>query len=361
MASISKYQTKTKGERYKVQYRDDTGKNCSKSGFRRMSDARRFATEMDNRRHTGTMMDKAASSMTFDDYFQLYCARHLNWKPSTKALISYIYELHIEPQYANIPVSRITSESIQATVNYKIGTEELSESYVHKVKNLFHAVLEIAIENNGIHHNPAKSVAVPSIARRDVHPLTRDQLKAFADAVPSEKKALVMVLGTIGLRWGEAAALTMSDIDFDNKRITVSKSFNVVGSHRYIGKTKTGRVRRVAIPDATLSVLKEHCEGLTGNDIVFPSYNDRKKHQLLPSAKAKSWWRRAMLDCQADDESFPYITPHVLRHTAASLMISAGAPVLTVQRQLGHADAATTMNIYSHLYDSDLDAIRDIF
>lgn len=53
------------------------------------------------------------------------------------------------------------------------------------------------------------------------------------------------------------------------------------------------------------------------------------------------------------------MTPHALRHTAASLAISGGATVLSVQRMLGHASAAMTLDVYSDLFDDDLDAVAD--
>ncbi|WP_157412054.1 tyrosine-type recombinase/integrase [Agreia sp. Leaf283] len=53
------------------------------------------------------------------------------------------------------------------------------------------------------------------------------------------------------------------------------------------------------------------------------------------------------------------MTPHDLRHTAASLAIFAGANVKAVQRMLGHASAATTLDVYSDLFDDDLDAVGD--
>jgi integrase len=51
------------------------------------------------------------------------------------------------------------------------------------------------------------------------------------------------------------------------------------------------------------------------------------------------------------------LTPHELRHTAASLAVSAGANVKVVQRMLGHASAAVTLDIYADLFDEDLDAV----
>jgi integrase len=63
--------------------------------------------------------------------------------------------------------------------------------------------------------------------------------------------------------------------------------------------------------------------------------------------------------CQQLDDSFPTITPHSLRHTAASLAVSAGANVKAVQRMLGHANASMTLDTYTDLFDEDLDTVAD--
>ena len=65
----------------------------------------------------------------------------------------------------------------------------------------------------------------------------------------------------------------------------------------------------------------------------------------------------AVAACQTADESFPSLTPHDLRHTAASLAISAGANVKAVQRMLGHAKASMTLDTYADLFDTNLDAV----
>jgi integrase len=68
----------------------------------------------------------------------------------------------------------------------------------------------------------------------------------------------------------------------------------------------------------------------------------------------------AVAKCQVADETFPTITPHDLRHTAASLAeMSAGANVKVVQRMLGHAKASMTLDVYADLFDEDLDGVAD--
>jgi integrase len=63
--------------------------------------------------------------------------------------------------------------------------------------------------------------------------------------------------------------------------------------------------------------------------------------------------------CQHADPTFPRVTAHDLRHTAASLSVSAGANVKVVQRMLGHASAAMTLDTYADLFDSDLDSVAE--
>jgi len=77
----------------------------------------------------------------------------------------------------------------------------------------------------------------------------------------------------------------------------------------------------------------------------------------LRSPRVRSWLSDAVERCQATDPAFPRVTAHDLRHTAASLAISAGANVKGVQRMLGHASAAMTLDVYADLFDADLDAV----
>jgi integrase len=70
-------------------------------------------------------------------------------------------------------------------------------------------------------------------------------------------------------------------------------------------------------------------------------------------------WRRRVFDPALQRAGLGDLTPHELRHTAASLAVAAGANVKAVQRMLGHASAAMTLDVYSGLFDDDLDAVAD--
>ncbi|UWE84700.1 tyrosine-type recombinase/integrase [Corynebacterium diphtheriae bv. mitis] len=83
-----------------------------------------------------------------------------------------------------------------------------------------------------------------------------------------------------------------------------------------------------------------------------------RRGQIVTTPSRRSWWHSAVDVCHEADDSFPAgLRIHDLRHTAASLLIGAGASVLVVQRQLGHASAKMTLDRYSHLFDGDLDEV----
>lgn len=102
--------------------------------------------------------------------------------------------------------------------------------------------------------------------------------------------------------------------------------------------------------------LAKTCQGKSRDELLLSS---RSGGHLGPLSSHDSWLSGAVGRCQKADPTFPKITAHALRHTAASLAISAGANLKVVQRMLGHASAAVTPDIYADLFDDDLTAVAD--
>jgi len=88
-------------------------------------------------------------------------------------------------------------------------------------------------------------------------------------------------------------------------------------------------------------------------------FTDLRRGVLRNSNYRARVFEPAVKECQKADPTFPSITPHDLRHTAASLAVSAGANVKAVQRMLGHAKASMTLDVYADLFDEDLDGVAD--
>lgn len=101
--------------------------------------------------------------------------------------------------------------------------------------------------------------------------------------------------------------------------------------------------------------LEDICAKRSPGQLVF---GDGYDHMKLPHSKG-GWFAYAVRRSQQTQPGFPRVTPHDMRHTAASLSISAGANVKAVQRMLGPASAAMTLDVYADLFDDDLNAVAD--
>jgi integrase len=112
----------------------------------------------------------------------------------------------------------------------------------------------------------------------------------------------------------------------------------------------------VPFPAALAGELASLMIGKRRGDLVF---TDLRGGVLRNSNYRARVFQLAVEKCQQADEFFPSITPHDLRHTAASLAVSAGANVKAVQRMLGHAKASMTLDVCADLFDEDLDTVAD--
>jgi integrase len=118
---------------------------------------------------------------------------------------------------------------------------------------------------------------------------------------------------------------------------------------------KFGQCRTVALPAFVIDAIAESCQGKGRDDLIWST----AAGGYLAPPGARSRLAAAVARCQVADSSFPRVTAHDLRHTAASLAISAGANPKVVQRMLGHASAAITLDVYADLFESDLDAVAE--
>ena len=164
---------------------------------------------------------------------------------------------------------------------------------------------------------------------------------------------MVRFLAYTGLRWGEMAALRVQDFDMLRRRVNVSRSVTEAG--KLVWSTpKTGKRRSVVFPASLTEELAALMVGKSREDLVFTNLSGGV---LRGSNFRPRFFDQAVEKCQKVDETFPTITTHDLRHTAASLAISSGANVKAVQRMLGHAKASMTLDVYADLFDDDLDVV----
>lgn len=152
-----------------------------------------------------------------------------------------------------------------------------------------------------------------------------------------------------GLRFGEFAALRVGDFDAARGRLMIRASVSVVGSSMVWTTPKTHRSREVSVPPSLVPALLSRSADRPTDAVLFTSANG----QVLRLNN----WRRRVFAPACETAGLSGLKPHDLRHTAASLAVRSGANVKVVQRMLGHASAAMTLDVYSGLFDDDLDVV----
>lgn len=120
-----------------------------------------------------------------------------------------------------------------------------------------------------------------------------------------------------------------------------------------LGGSKSHVTRAVPYPDFLDATIGDAMRGKRGEQLLF---GDGDNHMRPPSSQ-DGWFAAAVKRSMAIDPGFHRVTPHDLRHTAASLAVSAGVNVKALQRMLGHASAAMTLDRYADLFDEDLDYV----
>ena len=181
--------------------------------------------------------------------------------------------------------------------------------------------------------------------KRALSPAEVEAVKA-ATLTPKER-ALIDILYYTGVRIGECLALTKADADLKGGRLRVNKSLE--------GETKTSAgVRNIPIAPPLAASLKTYLPTLTGDDaLLFPN---QKGGKLTVGNTYRRWDRlRAKVfgPYAAED-----ITPHLFRHNYASDLYKAGVDLKSAQYLLGHTDVKTTLGIYTHFGEGDIDPAK---
>jgi integrase len=338
--------------RWRVRYRGPDGRERNKS-FARKVDAERYLTSIEHSKITGAYVDPSRAKITTGPWADQWLASQTHLKPSTRARYEGILSRHIRPRWGSTPLSQISHSDVQSWVSGLL----LAPATVRYIHRVFSLLLELAVRDGRIPKNPAAGVRLPRAGQPEKRFLTPEQVHQLADTaaqypipeVGGQYRALVLTLAFCGLRWGEVAALRVKRVDPLRRRLTVAESVTEVSGRLVWGTPKSHAARSVPMPRFLAELLAERVAGKAADDLVFTTWRGRPLRNLN--------WRRDVFDRAAEDAGLDGLTPHELRHTAASLAVSAGANVKAVQRMLGHGSAAMTLDVYSGLFDDDLDGI----
>ena len=292
-----------------------------------------------------------AGKVTVGAMYKSWFAAQGHISPKTAATRRSAWGSRVEPHWGGVAVVDVKTAAVRAWVA-KMVADEVGPPTIENAFGVLRQVMGAALEDNRIARNPCDGVRLPKRQHADRGYLTHTQVSALAVAMERQPE-VVRFLAYTGLRWGEMAALRVCDFDMLRRRVNVSRS--VTESSGLVWSTpKTWERRSVPFPASIAAELAALMVGKGRDDLVF---TDMRGGVLRNSNWRARVFEPAVRRCQKADESFPSLTPHDLRHTAASLAVSAGANVKAVQRMLGHAKASMTLDVYADLFDADLDDV----
>lgn len=202
--------------------------------------------------------------------------------------------------------------------------------------------------------------------------LTAEQLAALlAGTRRARVETMLRAAGEAGLRAGEVAGLRWGDLELAGRRLTVERSvWQEAGRddrppRRIVKTPKGGRSRRVAISGTFAARLGDwYAEAVVegGADATGYVWPGRDGGPMDSATAGQALARVLDRVGLVDGGGRPLVTFHGLRHTAASIMLAAGVPLIVVSRQLGHANPNITATVYAHLLeDTQLDAAAAVF
>lgn len=362
---IKKYTTKNGETRYLFQtylgIDPATGKErrTTRRGFKTMKEAkqaeRNLLLDVEENGLPSNQSD-GFQDPTFEELASLWLENYRTTvKPSTFENVQSKVEKMTEEHFEGLKLKKITVAYCQRVVI------KLSKSYVlyNHYLSVINRIFKYAVLMDILDSNPFDKVIKPKSrqTQRKGNFLTKEDLKEFLKLAQTATLSyffpLVHLMAYTGLRQGEALALKWSDIDFENKKITVDKTAVRIKEKQTLQTPKTKNSKRViSIDPTTLSILKswkkdqikiyfrngKHFEG----DENFIFTNQRGEwvhiHNFI------RYFKRFIAD-----HKLKTITPHGLRHTHASLLFSAGVEPKNISDRLGHSTVQITLDLYTHI------------
>lgn len=288
-------------------------------------------------------------------------------KDKTIAFYSSILKI-IKPYFAGMALQDITAIDIEKYLSY-LRTEykgrfgkPLAPKTVHHHYGTLNLIFGYAEKQELIEKNPMSKVEAPKKKRKAVEALTQEQATEFLKAVDQgalDFRCMVYLLITTGIRRGECVGLKWKDIDENNNTLAIER--NVIYTPKsglVINTPKTANgLRQIPLIPNVAELLKKykqeighrHKGGEDEEAFIFSNEDDPMIPRTPDSLTRhlKRFMKR---------NGFPDMSPHDLRHTCATLLLSNGADIKSVQNILGHADASTTLNFYVR---ADLNNMRN--
>ena len=319
----------------------------AQKSFTRRVDAKRWEADQLTKLASGAWVDPARGRVTFAALAAEWQASREHLAVRSQETTEFLLAKYVLPEIGPVPIAAISAADVERAMT-AMTARGLATATRRRALSMIRLVLDYAIRDRRLNVNVARMVSLPRGAtKREPHWLRPEQLGRLVMAVPPLCQPVVLFLGLTGCRFSEMAALRVDDVVQTPHGLGVRVHRAATQSKRtsgaVFGPTKTHQTRTVPVPAALDGYVRERVAATAAGGYLFPSPTGGVWTNT--NFRARSRWMDATKVAGVEGT-----TIHDLRHTAASLLIAAGADVKAVQVILGHSTATMTMDLYGHLF-----------
>lgn len=274
-------------------------------------------------------------------------------RPNTAGSYERLARIHVVGQLGAKRLTKLTPGDVERACE-RLLNEGLAPSSVAKVVQVLRMLLDHAAREGAIVANPVARAQVPRQTREPAAVLPTDDVERILGAKEGTTDAALWgMLALCGLRLGEGLGLAESDIDLSARTVRVRRTLL---RDRTFGPPKSvSGEREVPLPDRLVELLGRHrslvaehrlaATEWVDTDALFPT----RRGTYALSRNVQRRFRRLVEQLDLPDGT----SPHTLRHTWASTLLTSGVPIFLVSRYAGHATIQTTVDQYGHLLPGD--------
>jgi len=332
-------------------------------------EAQRVLAEMVNQASDGRLaVTKATVGGLLEEWFAKVSP---DFSPKTALETRGLLDRHLLPTFGATTLRRLKAKDIDAYYSQlragkATASRALTPSTIKRIHGVLHVALEQGVRWGWLTINPASSASPPRVNAPDIVPPSPAELgRLFGEALAAapEFATFVVVAAALGARRSETIALRWSDVDLAAGRVTIARGI-VIGPDGPVEKdTKTHAARTVSIDATTAALLTEHRQRMLDRAAACDVKVGKRAFVFSDAVDLSVPWRpdsaTRRFNSLRDKCGLPKVRLHDLRHYVATTMLSAGVDIRTVAGRLGHRNASTTLNVYSHFMEAPDRAAAD--
>ncbi|MGD6781358.1 tyrosine-type recombinase/integrase [Sutcliffiella horikoshii] len=346
---------------FEVKDADGKRKTIKKRGFDGKTKARKAEAEAKVTWERGSYIDP--SKVTLGEYITKWLENKRDISLETRSTNEGHLRNHILPIIGSIQLQKVSVSDIEKLIE-SLYDKGLADGTVRKVYNLVNTCFKVATKKELLIKNPFDLLEKgdkPKKGKAKFDYWTTDEVKHFFKVLDHRQRIMFVLAIRCGMRRSEICGLRWKDINFSNKSLSIIQTLRPQQGLK-IGTKSSASSRSIALSETVIIELQRHRKLILEERLACDEYQDNDLVVCQPNGLPVSlgnfdkFWKRII-----KNTGMRYIKFHELRHTCASLLLSAGVHPKVVKELLGHSSISITIDTYTHLMPNmQLDAVNTL-